>query len=59
MIILTVCRISRIQFKGAKLLDETFKNFNKETLQTMVTMHEIEHSADLEAHEITKGLQKV
>lgn len=52
-------RLAEYSLKAAKLLDETFKNFNKETLQkNMVTMHEIEHSADLEAHEITKRLAK-
>ena len=52
-------KMAEYSYRAAKLLDETLRDFNKETLQkNMVTMHEIENSADLEAHEIIKRLAK-
>ena len=44
---------------AAKLLDNTLRNFNADTLQEkMKSMHDIEHSADIEGHEITRKLAK-
>ena len=52
-------KLTEYSYRAAKLLDDTLRNYNKETLQkNMVTMHEIEHTADLEGHEITKRLAK-
>ncbi len=52
-------KLSEYSYNAAKLLDETLRNFNKETLQkNMVTMHDIEHTADLEGHAITKKLAR-
>ncbi|HOH70359.1 MAG TPA: DUF47 domain-containing protein, partial [Sedimentibacter sp.] len=48
-------KLSEYSYSAAKLLDDTLRNFNKEILQkNMVKMHDIEHTADLEGHEITK-----
>lgn len=52
-------KLSEYSYNAAKLLDDTLRNFNKEILQkNMVKMHDIEHTADLEGHEITKRLAK-
>lgn len=52
-------KLAEYSYKAAKLLDDALKDFNKDTLQqTMKIMHDIEHSADLEGHEITKRLIK-
>ena len=46
-------------YSAAKLLDDTLKNFNKDTLQkTMKLMHDIDHTVNLEVHEITKRLAR-
>lgn len=52
-------KLAEYSYNAAKLLDDSLRNFNKDTLQqTMKTMHDIEHSADIEGHEITKRLVK-
>lgn len=52
-------KLAEYSYRAAKLLDDALKNFNKDTLQqTMKVMHDIEHSADLEGHEIRKRLVK-
>lgn len=52
-------KLAEYSYNAAKLLDDALKNFNKDILQqTMKTMHDIEHSADLEGHEIRKRLVK-
>jgi hypothetical protein len=52
-------KLTEYSYSAAKLLDDTLRNFNKESLQkNMITMHDIEHTADLEGHEITKRLAK-
>ncbi len=44
---------------AAKLLDETLTNYHIDELQNkMKQMHEIEHSADLEGHEIMRKLSQ-
>lgn len=44
---------------AAKMLDEVLINYNVETLEEkMKKMHHIEHSADLQGHEITRRLAK-
>ncbi|WP_326910533.1 DUF47 domain-containing protein [Sedimentibacter sp. MB31-C6] len=44
---------------ASKLLDETLVNYNAATLQKkMKEMHEIEHKADAEAHEIMRRLAR-
>ncbi|HHZ03227.1 MAG TPA: DUF47 family protein [Tissierellia bacterium] len=46
-------------FEAAKLLDETLRNYNADTLQEqMKLMSDLEHAADMEAHEITRRLAK-
>ncbi len=52
-------KLAEYSYNAAKLLDDTLRDFNKDSLQkTMKLMHEIEHTADLEGHEITKKLLK-
>jgi predicted phosphate transport protein (TIGR00153 family) len=52
-------KLAEYSYNAAKLLDETLRNFNTETLQEkMEEMHEIEHAADLEGHEIMRRLAK-
>lgn len=52
-------KLAEYSYNAAKLLDDTLRDFNKDSLQkTMKFMHEIEHTADLEGHEITKKLLK-
>lgn len=52
-------KLAEYSYSAAKLLDDTLRNFNKDTLQkTMKLMHDIEHTADLDGHEITKRLAK-
>jgi predicted phosphate transport protein (TIGR00153 family) len=50
-------KLSEYCCSASKMLDETLKNYNVEELQTkMKAMHQIEHEADLEGHEITRKL---
>lgn len=52
-------KLAEYSYEAAKLLDETLQNFDTDTLQEkMKIMHEIEHEADLEGHEITRRLAK-
>lgn len=52
-------KLAEYSYEAAKLLDDILKNFDVDTLQEkMKTMHDIEHAADLEGHEITRRLAK-
>lgn len=52
-------KLAEYSFEAANLLHETLKNFNVDELQEkMKIMHEIEHNADLEGHDITRRLAK-
>lgn len=52
-------KLAEYSYDAAKLLDDILKNFDVDTLQEkMKIMHEIEHTADLEGHEITRRLAK-
>lgn len=52
-------KLTEYCYGAAKLLDDTLKNFNKDTLQrTIKSMHNLEHTANLEGCEITKRLAK-
>ncbi|NLB32569.1 MAG: DUF47 family protein [Tissierellia bacterium] len=52
-------KLAEYSYDAAKLLDDILKNFDVDTLQEkMKIMHEIEHAADLEGHEITRRLAK-
>jgi len=51
--------LSKYCSDAAKMLDDILKGFNADALQEqMKLMHEIEHAADLEGHEITRKLAK-
>jgi len=50
-------KLSEYSCDAAKMLDEILNDFNNDTLQEkMKHMHNIEHAADLEGHEITRKL---
>ncbi|HBD64184.1 MAG TPA: DUF47 domain-containing protein [Clostridiales bacterium] len=52
-------KLSEYCCDAAKMLDDVLINFNADTLEEkMKKMHEIEHSADLKGHEITRRLAK-
>ena len=52
-------KLAEYSYSAAQLLDDTLRNFNADTLQEkMKSMHDIEHSADIEGHEITRRLAK-
>ena len=52
-------KLTEYCYSAAKLLDDTLRNFNKDTLQkTMKSMHDLEHTANLEGREITKRLAR-
>lgn len=52
-------KLSEYCYDAAKMLDDILINFNADTLEEkMKKMHEIEHKADLHAHEITRRLAK-
>lgn len=52
-------KLSEYCCNAAKMLDENLKDFNANTLQEqMKHMHNIEHAADLEGHEITRRLAR-
>lgn len=52
-------KLSEYCCNAAKMLDEILKDFNPNTLQEqMKHMHNIEHAADLEGHEITRRLAR-
>lgn len=52
-------KLAEYSYDAAKLLDDILKNFDVDTLQEkMKIMHEIEHTADLDGHEITRRLAK-
>ena len=52
-------KLTEYCYGAAKLLDDTLRNFNKDTLQkTMKSMHDLEHTANLEGREITKRLAR-
>ncbi|MFA9422172.1 MAG: DUF47 domain-containing protein [Sedimentibacter sp.] len=52
-------KLSEFCCDAAKMLDEILKDFNVNMLQEqMKHMHNLEHAADLEGHEITRKLAK-
>jgi len=52
-------KLSEYCCDAAKMLDEILNDFNADTLQEkMKHMHNIEHTADLEGHEITRKLAR-
>lgn len=52
-------KLAEYSYDAAKLLDNTLRNFNADILQEkMKAMHDIEHAADIEGHEITRRLAK-
>ncbi len=52
-------KLSEYCCDAAKMLDEILKEFNADTLQEkMKHMHNLEHAADLEGHEITRRLAR-
>lgn len=52
-------KLAGFSYSAAKLLDDTLRNFDTDTLQEkMKSMHDIEHAADVEGHEITRRLAK-
>jgi hypothetical protein len=52
-------KLTEYCYSAAKLLDDTLKNFNKDTLQkNMKSMHDIGQTADKKGHEIIKRLAK-
>ena len=52
-------KLAEYSYDAAKLLDDTLRNYNADTLQEkMKSMHDIEHAADIEGHEITRRLAK-
>lgn len=52
-------KLSEYCCNAAKMLDEILKDFNPNALQEqMKHMHNIEHAADLEGHEITRRLAR-
>lgn len=52
-------KLAEYSYDAAILLDDILRNFDADTLQEkMKTMHDIEHAADLEGHEITRRLAK-
>lgn len=52
-------KLAEYSYDAAKLLDNVLRNFDADKLQEqMKVMHDIEHSADLEGHEITRRLAK-
>ena len=47
-------RLSEYCCEAAKMLDEVLINFNADTLEEkMKKMHDIEHAADIQGHEVT------
>jgi hypothetical protein len=52
-------RLSEYCCEAAKMLDEVLINFNADTLEEkMKKMHDIEHAADIQGHEVTRRLAK-